>query len=323
MKILLINRLFAAIAFVLILGACYDASTGAKPQKKKDSYIYQETIVKGNDTGMIALGAFRRNNIADVLCQRWELHGWDEETNDETPQSPVDNFIIDGIAFFKDSSVLVNPFGKISLAKWKVETERNRRIIVIHLSDTANKRYHLSNLTSTQLVLDAPDEPGKAKLFVSSATVHRNMHNDPFHPVNNQWRVRPRSLESPSELHHRLKNCLLFFALYYRDHIKRQAETISFKGLPEIFAWYNRGIGLPDKDELSESWFACFYNKEQALQGYSILRRLIVDYEYKWPRGAPGWTYETHSVLEQMYHKIDDLKTDSMSGDDLNGTGNN
>jgi hypothetical protein len=134
------------------------------------------------------------------------------------------------------------------------------------------------------------------------------MRNDPFHPVNNGWRIKPAYKETDSAIVARIKNCLLFFALYYRDHIKRSAKTISFEGLPSIFTWYNGGIGLPDQDELTDSWINCFYNEEQALQGYAILRKLIVDYEFNWPRGAPSWIYRTHSVLEQMYHKVDDLK---------------
>lgn len=313
-KFFLRNRFLIAAACMLSVGGCYDAGTGVTPATKKDRYTYRETIVKGTDTGMISLGPFRRNNIADVLCQRWHLPTSDDESMDQMALSLTDSFLVDGVSFFKDSLVLVNPLGKMSICKWQVENAGNGKAIVIHLPDNTRIRYALRRLTSTLLVLSIADKQHSARHFVASAKVHRNMYNDPFHPVNNKWRVKPLFRESIQEIQHRLKNCLLFFALYYRDHIKRHAETISFRGLPEIFVWYNRGIGLPDKDELSDSWIDCFYDREQAEQGYSMLRKLIVDYEYKWPSRAPAWTYETHSVLEQMYHKIDALTIDSITG---------
>lgn len=146
--------------------------------------------------------------------------------------------------------------------------------------------------------------------FAASGELHQNMYNDPFHPSNNRWRIKPAQKETDSGIHERIKNCLLFYALYYRDHIKRQAETISFEGLPALFEWYNGGIGLPHKNELSDSWIECFYNKDQALKGYTLLRKLIVDYEFNWPKGAPNWLYRTHSVLEQMYYQVDELKAE-------------
>ncbi|RYF94642.1 MAG: hypothetical protein EOO00_05120 [Chitinophagaceae bacterium] len=82
---------------------------------------------------------------------------------------------------------------------------------------------------------------------------------------------------------------------------------IEFLGLPEIFRWYDGGIGLPMKGELSDSWVDCFYDREQAEIAYDMLNDLIVTYEFDWPTNTPGWHYRTHSVLEQMYEKLDSL----------------
>jgi hypothetical protein len=98
-----------------------------------------------------------------------------------------------------------------------------------------------------------------------------------------------------------------FYALYFRDNIKREMSGISFLGLPIIFEWYSRGIGLPEKEALHDSRAWCFYNRRQAEKGYELLRRLIVDYEFDWPEGAMVWVYETRSVPEQLYHKMDSL----------------
>jgi hypothetical protein len=302
------HRLLLVIIFYAAMHqSCYQADTKQKTAEKKKRFIYRETIIKGKDTGMIVLGPFKRTNIADVLCQRWKLENREEITADLIPDLEVRKSIVREMVLFKDSTVILNPLGKLQLGKWRVDVEGKRKLLALTFTDTVRKQYVLEDLASRELTLSLTEVSDFLLNFSASGELHQNMYNDPFHPVNNQWRIKPSEKEPDSAIYHRLKNCLLFFALYYRDHIKRNAETISFEGLPEIFTWYNRGIGLPDKDELSDSWIACFYDKEQALKGYSILRKLIVDYEYKWP-SAPIWTYATHSVLEQMYHKINDIK---------------
>lgn len=262
----------------------------------------------GRDTGMIVLGSFKRNNIADVLCQRWQLENGEDITAHNMPDFELRKSIVRDFALFKDSSVVLNPAGKIIFGKWRVNIQGDVKFLTISFPDRSQLKYVIADLVSNGLILRVPEIAAFFFSYSAPAVLHANMHNDPFHAVNNQWRIKPSERESDSAIYARVKNCLLFFAMYFRDHIKRKAEAISFEELPEIFSWYDRGIGLPDKEDLNDSWIDCFYNKDQALRGYAILRKLIVDYEYQWPSRAPGWTYETHSVLEQMYHKLDTTK---------------
>lgn len=288
--------------------SCYNADTAEKERIKKPTYVYKETIVKGKDTGMVTLGQFRRNNIADILCQRWQLGNRRNITAQNIPDFELRKSIVRDIALFRDSSVVINPAGKIKLGRWRVNDQGNSKILTILFPGSSQQQYKIHELLSKRLILSIPGMDEFQLAYSAPAVLHTNMRNDPFHPENNRWRIKPLEKESDSAIYARIKNCLLFFALYFRDHIKRGAETISFEELPEIFSWYDKGIGLPDKRNLSESWIECFYSEEQALKGYSILRKLIVDYEYDWPSRAPEWTYETHSVLEQMYHKLDKVR---------------
>lgn len=293
-----------------IYSGCYQASTTEKASVKRSPYVYKETIVGGNDTGIIRLGGFKRINIADILCQHWQLSNRKAITASVFPDPEVRKSIVREMVLFKDSTVALSPMGTFKPGTWQIRVENKLKYLMLWFQGGAKKQYIIEELSSTSMQLVIPEKRSFLLQFSAPGQVHQNMHNDPFHPQNNQWRIQPAKEETDSAIHARIKNCLLFFALYYRDHIKMEAETISFEGLPSIFEWYNGGIGLPNKDEISNSWIDCFYNKEQALKGYAILRRLIVDYDFNWPKGAPGWIYRTHSVLEQMYHKIDDVKVD-------------
>lgn len=300
-----------------IFTGCYQATTKPGPVQKKSGFVYKETIVTGKDTGMVKLGGFKRINVADILCQRWILKNEDDISADLIPDPGMRSSIIREMVLFKDSSVLINPMDNPQQGRWQINSGKNLRQLTLAFPDHRKTQYIVEDLSSTSLKLGRQEVQHYLLNFTATAQTHQNYYNDPFYPKNNRWRIKPLNKETDSAIHARVKNCILFFALYFRDHIKRDAETINFKGLPEIFNWYSGGLGLPDKNELDDSWTECFYNKEQAFKGYSILRKLIVDYEFSWPVGAPNWFYETHSVLEQMYHKVDDLKNSA-----LNANGN-
>jgi hypothetical protein len=188
---------------------------------------------------------------------------------------------------------------------WRVKVIGRHPVLELHYTGAEKYLYLIGQMEWNRLVLvDLERKEQLPVKLISNGVVHQNMYNDPFHPANNQWRITPPKAESDSAIRARVKQCVRFYALYFRDNIKRQAKTIDFGGLPAIFEWYNRGIGLPNRKKVDDSWVRCFYNREQALKGYDLLRNLIVDYEFNWPDGAPSWVYETHSVLEQMYHKL-------------------
>lgn len=301
-------RLGLIIFFAALYSGCYEANSNEKPVAKRKLFVYKETVVKGKDTGMIRLGGFRRINIADILCQRWQLENRKDINAAGVPDPEARKSIARDLVLFKDSTAVLNPMGTIKFGNWQIRTENKLKVLLLQFQDGRKQHYIIKDLSSNRMELVMPEIRSLILAFSAPALLHKNMLSDPFHPANNQWRIKPAQKESTSAIHERIKNCLLFYALYYRDHIKRAAGTISFEGLPALFEWYNGGIGLPDKDELADSWIDCFYNKEQALKGYAILRKLIVDYEFNWLKGAPGWIYRTHSVLEQMYHKVDDLR---------------
>lgn len=292
---------------LLLLAAFIAQGCSQKPKEKKTAaaYVLKETLVTGTDNGMINLAGFKRSFI-ETICQRWELDKttdasdilvWDPKSGDR---------LFPGLALFKDSTVIENPRGKMLTGKWQINSVNDEMTLVLTFSGKKPHLYKVKQLSSRKLRLTIADDKGEPLLLTltSDAQVHQNMQNDPFYHTHQWWRIKPAAAENDSAIHERTKACIQFYALYYRDFIKRKGPKISFSGLPEIFIWYNRAIGLPDRDKIAQSWIDCFYNREQAVKAYNLLRTLIVNYEFNWPAGTPGWEYQTHSVLEQMYHKF-------------------
>jgi hypothetical protein len=291
-----------SLLVLLVVAGC---GSGKKDKARvKKPFIFRETIVTGKDSGMANLAGIRRINMADAICQHWELPNMEGAPDIDLVLDDKGKRIFPELILFNDSAYVENPHSHFAMGNWRLKPNGNKLMLVLLSKTGKEKIYSIQDINSRYLHLGTHNSKGKEvfMLLSSDGKVHKNKYNDPFHPLNIQWRVKPAKLENDSAIKARVRACLKFYALFYRDNIKRQKGEISFMGLPTIFEWYRRGIGLPDRDRVGESWIDCFYNKEQALKGYDILRELIVRYEFKWPENAPDWRYETRDVLEQMYH---------------------
>ncbi len=291
------TRLLFFVPVLLLSGAC--SQTEETKISSKKSFVFRERMITGTDTAMVPL----KENADAVLAQQWYL--------DDVSAVSTDSLVwVDGngarlfpsLNLFSDGTFTENPRGAIKTGKWKRVINHNVNNINIHYDDGTRKEYRIRLLSFRNLTISWKD--GKDSFWIrfrSDGIRHQNELNDPYHPFNNTWRIPPAKAETDSLLLARIKKCVRFYALYYRDNIKRKKKSIEFGRLPTVFIWYSGGIGLPDKNEVEDDWVNCFYNKEQALAGYDILKELIVDNEFDWPTGTPSWNYRTLSVLEQMY----------------------
>jgi hypothetical protein len=288
---------------VILLFACENREVKKKEVVKKEGYVFTEKLIKG-DTGMRILSAFKKTNIAEDLCQHWELGSMEGVSSIELVMEGNTRIFPD-LSLFKDSGVVENARNRIRIGRWRIIPLEGDPELELMFSSGQSKTYRIRRINSTSLHLATKGKKDWLFLKLSSdGKVHTNPLNDPFHPANNQWRIKPSKPETDSAIHSRVRQCVWFYMLYFRDCIKREKRTINFLGLPAIFQWYSGGIGLPEKDKLENSWISCFYNKKQALQGYRILHELIVQYEFDWPHGTPGWVHQTFAVLEQMWIKL-------------------
>ncbi|HTE23992.1 hypothetical protein [Flavitalea sp.] len=297
------NLIFLLIAIPSF--SCREEATVSKTsgkKKQKSNFVFRERMVRGDDTAMIHL----RASVEAVLAQHWYLDDPAAVSDDKLVWENGDGSrLFPSLNLFPDSTALENPRSGLKLATWHRELSDKINTIVINYGEKQTRTYRIRELSLRNLTVSWKEGADSFWIrYRSDGMAHQDMRNDPYYPSNNRWRIKPDHKESETEIRNRVKDCVRFYALYYRDHIKRHKKVIEFLGLPEIFRWYNGGIGLPMKGEMSESWANCFYNRNQAERGYDILKNLIDVNEFDWPTGTPGWHYRTHSVLEQMYEKL-------------------
>ena len=287
---------------IVLLAGCANPPPA---QKKKSDFVFKETIATG-DTTLISFGKLKPLNITYDLCQQWELRDADDaNTKDLTYDPETGDHLFQEIMLYPDSSVTFNPRNGFKLGKWNLGQSDNKLQLVLHFDDGSIREYYILHKRFNELSLAwKQGEQHYGMRLRSDAKAHANMLNDPFYPGNNKWRVRPDHVESDSELQGRVRDCVRFYALFFRDHIVRNKSEINFSGLPSCFIWYNRGIGLYETDALPTGWMRCFYSTQQAIKGRNIIQRLFDKGHFDWPKGTPNWFYDTHAVLEQMYHRL-------------------
>ncbi len=295
--------LFSVLFYLLSCSQGSDSKKSSADTERR--FVLKETIAKG-DTGMITFGRFKPLNITYDLCQQWYLLDEDDgSTRDLMYEPKTNNRLFQEIMLYRDSMVMFNPRNGMKLGRWRLGQDEDKLLLIFYFDDGSVQEYIILDKTSRNLSLVWRNADHQYAMKLSSdAKVHANMLNDPFHPSNNKWRIRSRTSEKDSAIRNRIKECIKFYALYFRDHIKRKRTEINFAGLPSCFLWYRRGIGLYNSDELPTAWKDCFYSTEEAMKGLKMIKDLFNKYDFDWPKKTPSWFYETHSVLEQMWGKL-------------------
>jgi hypothetical protein len=308
MRSLKYSTLFLTALAIIFLFSCHSDTTKPvdKNQDNKNTYVYRETIVDKKNSDMVVLSGFKRVDYTDVLCQYWELKDMeDASTHRLMWVNGNGDRLYQELILFKDSSVIKNPRNGMRIGKWTATRDGNDIRLSLVFPQGLREEYLVSDLSSAKMKLNWKNDSEQMYMRMrADARVHRNMLNDPFHPTNINWCVPPTRAETDSAIKARVRACVKFYALYFRDNVLRKKDRINFAGLPSMFNWYSGGLGLPDPELVDDSWINCFYNEEQAMKGYEILKKLIVQHEFNWPRRAPSWVHQTHSVLEQMYHEL-------------------
>lgn len=286
-RLILFSILFASITFI----SCNDNAT---PVNAKADSAGKTAGEYGKLTNLQS-----SNNIADVICQGWELEDDLEALNDGDAEGmiPFRSYYLS-----PDFTFVKNPRNAIEFGKWEFNQET--KTIYLTYNSGSKDTYKIAALAAKELKLVNIGINSQTILkFVSDGTVHKDITDNPYHISNNGWRIKPKKAEPDSLLRKHLKDFLHFHILFYRDNLAREMKTISFYGFPTCLKWYAGGIFMIKKEELPNNWINCFYNKEQALKAYGMMSALM-DKKYKWSKENISWVKKNLDVLEQMYSKL-------------------
>jgi hypothetical protein len=228
------------------------------------------------------------------LCQNWESK---EDVDDGILNNSSSDLEIPfhGYSFFDDGVMVQNPRDNMKVGKWSLD-EKTKHISIV-FNDGSKKDGQLKAIGVKNLLLQLGKDP--AVKYVADGKKHRDLSDDPFYPANNKWRIKPGRTETDSAIKKRVIECVVFYSKFFKDNADRKMPTISFYGLPTCFKWYSGGISVINKDKIGQKWIACFYNKDQAIQGQQLLEN-IISKKYNWNRSETKWVRQSADVLRQM-----------------------
>jgi hypothetical protein len=292
---------FLAIALFL-----YSCSNSPKVEDKTfvEESVAVDSVVTKYSKGVVSL--VNATEFKDILCQNWVQED-DAITLQDVDESTSLLLSIRSFDFFSDGSFVKNYRSAWYYGTWSINDDT--KIITLKYENAADRHdkdlYKVTALATDELnIINKELNTSTILKFVSTESKLKNMADEPFHIANNQWRIKPTSIETDDEIKQRLKANLQFFALFYKWAIVKNDEHISFYGLPTCLQWYGGGIYMQKQEDLKDNWLNCFYNKQQALKAYALMEK-VMGKKYSWPKENIGWVKKNLFVLEQMIKNLE------------------
>lgn len=127
--------------------------------------------------------------------------------------------------------------------------------------------------------------------------------SDPYHPTNNQWRVRPAQPETASQIQARIKNHLRHYITLLEASLERNQRKVSLQYSPSVIQIYNGGIGIREKQYWEEAFFTGFHSRADAQKGVDYYTGLL---EKNISLQATGdWVKDDANVLRALVAEME------------------
>ena len=166
----------------------------------------------------------------------------------------------------------------------------NRLLQILRFEEKKGKEFMIAEV-------EMREEDLKLELkFVREAQMLENYKVDPFHPTNNQWRIKPKSKESDQQIKARLINYVEHFAGILKAASEREGNIVSFAHSLGIIQVYRGGIGVVKKKKIEKDWVNCFYDEEDAFKAQSMFKKYVGGSKYR--GGSSGnWVKDDYQIL--------------------------
>ncbi|GLR17258.1 hypothetical protein [Portibacter lacus] len=168
---------------------------------------------------------------------------------------------------------------EIDTFAWQVDesngTQDTIKSIVAKLPFGQTKINFLNKKGSSSLVLST--DSGLTKMnFTHFSPLTTDFKEDPFYADNNRWRIRKLDMLSESEMESKVENYLQHYLYLFKAALDEDnPRNFSNRNSKGVFRVYKSSIGISAKNEISEDWYSYFYNEEEAVKAYDLIKKRI------------------------------------------------
>jgi hypothetical protein len=101
---------------------------------------------------------------------------------------------------------------------------------------------------------------------------YKDEDEDPYSKSNNWWRIKPLEPEKPEQVKKRVLALIDFHILMFQDAWDREKDVVLYTWFSSPLIVAGNGMALQRYETIKADWEDCFYNAEQAQQGYRLLQ---------------------------------------------------
>jgi len=275
----------------------------------------------------------------DKLVSVWKLSGIEDHKISNTPYSVITGSTLEMKDFVKkyyefsfvnfcsDTGCIIREGADFIQASWKINESRNTIIARYKDSCIKNSMHEviIKAIADSVLVLKfRPDtniisyyrknnesDDGFSDYinhneFLLFFNMYHILYNDEkdniFNLKNNAWRIKPKKPETRDHIKERLKGSINFSIIFISDADFRGEIKLNKYALVAPIRLYGNGVEIIEKENVSQEWISAFYNREQAMQAYQMIRdafRRGITYNEK-----DNWVLTDIDLLTQIYEKI-------------------
>jgi hypothetical protein len=147
-----------------------------------------------------------------------------------------------------------------------------------------------------QLII--PSRKNASQFFKKIAQPLKNHLDDPYHPINNTWRLKPAQEETTAQLHQRIGNYLKHVAQILTAAKEREQHQVSFEFSVGMLKLFQTGIGAYKLESLPAYWNDGYFNEDQALKAYQIYNKYLEQIPLTKEPAAKWMEYDRELILK-------------------------
>jgi hypothetical protein len=175
--------------------------------------------------------------------------------------------------FFEDGTLVELGGSNYNLGQW-TSIDDNKTIEIQLNNDKIKDSFTVDYLSSDSVNLKVgAGKQGNRVGLKTDGTNYGKIEENPYHPSNNTWRIKPAAAESDAQIKDRVKNHLTHMIKILEAGTKHQMKVMSFRSSPSMFHQYNGGVGLEPAPKVPEDWIECFFDKKDAKKAYDMMEK--------------------------------------------------
>jgi hypothetical protein len=206
-------------------------------------------------------------------------------------------------SFFTDSSFTrIMADGTYSFGRWSI-IEKNKLILSFNSGTTESYEIFMK-MIKKKAQLSMIDKSGNLEMkLTDSGLPLKNQTEDPYHPLNNTWRIRSGKPESVKEIHEKLANHFKHLAYICKASKERESDIVTFTFSQGLVKIYSSGIGIHKVQHVPLEWRTTFYNDSIAMNAYLIFKQYLKDDRYK-GNSTGDWVQDDYNILMSIYEDV-------------------